>query len=90
VNGRIAVIGVTPGQHSPIPDYVSLILKNVTIRGIANGSREMFLDLIRAIECNGIETVVVKTFKFQEVPEAFAFFAAARHLGKVLIGFDRR
>jgi NADPH:quinone reductase-like Zn-dependent oxidoreductase len=68
VNGRIAVIGVTPGQRSPIPDYVSLILKNVTIRCIANGSREMFLDLIRAIESNGIQTVVAKTFTFDEAP----------------------
>lgn len=90
MNGRIAVIGVTPGQRSPIPDYVSLILKNVTIRGIANGSREMFLDLIRAIESNGIETIVAKTFTFDEAPEAFAFFAPAQHLGKVLIEFDRR
>lgn len=80
----------TPGQRSPIPDYVSLILKNVTIRGIANGSREMFLDLIRAIESNGIQTVVAKTFTFDEAPEAFAFFAPAQHLGKVLIAFDRR
>ncbi|KFE50557.1 zinc-dependent alcohol dehydrogenase family protein [Pseudomonas syringae] len=89
VNGRIAVIGVTPGQASPIPDYVSLIIKNVTIRGIANGNRKMFVDLIRAIELNGIDTVVAKTFKFDEAPEAFAYFAAAQHLGKVLIEFDR-
>lgn len=90
VNGRIAVIGVTPGQQSPIPDYVSLIIKNVTIRGIANGSRKMFVDLIRAIESNAIETVVAKTFKFADAPQAYAYFAAAKHVGKVLIEFDRR
>lgn len=89
VNGRIAVIGVTPGQNSPIPDYVSLILKNVTIRGVANGSRKMFVDLIRAIEANKIETVVARTFKFDDAPEAYAYFAAAQHVGKVLIEFDR-
>lgn len=90
VNGRIVVIGVTPGQQSPIPDYVSLIIKNVTIRGIANGNRKMFLDLIRAIESNGIETVVAKTFKFADAPEAYSYFAAAKHIGKVLIEFERR
>ncbi|MCD5973519.1 zinc-dependent alcohol dehydrogenase family protein [Pseudomonas quasicaspiana] len=90
VNGRIAVIGVSPGQQSPIPDYVSLILKNVTIRGIANGNRKMFEDLLRAIEVNGIQTVVAKTFKFDEAPEAYAYFAAAKHIGKVLIEFDKR
>lgn len=30
VNGRVVVIGVTPGQKSPIPDYVSFLVKNVT------------------------------------------------------------
>lgn len=88
VNGRIAVIGVTPGQHSPIPDYLSLIIKNVTIRGIANGNRTMFVDLVRAIEANGIETVIAKTFKFDDAPAAYAYFAAAEHVGKVLIEFD--
>ncbi len=90
VNGRIAVIGVSPGQKSPIPDYLSLILKNVTIRGIANGNRKMFKELLRAIEVNGIQTVVAKTFKFDEAPEAYAYFAAAKHIGKVLIEFDHR
>ncbi|GFZ68475.1 NADPH:quinone oxidoreductase [Pseudomonas amygdali pv. eriobotryae] len=89
VNGRIAVIGVTPEKHSPIPDYLSLILKNVTIRGIANGSRAMFVDLIRAIEANGVETVVARTFKFADAPQAYAYFAAAKHIGKVLIEFER-
>lgn len=89
VNGRIAVIGVSPGQNSPIPDYVSLILKNVTIRGIANGNRKMFVDLVRAIEANGIETVVAKTFTFENAPDAYAYFAAAQHVGKVLIEFNR-
>lgn len=89
VNGRIAVIGVTPGKQSPIPDYLSLILKNVTIRGIANGNRKMFVDLLRAIEVNRIQTVVAKTFKFADTPAAYAYFAAAQHMGKVLIEFER-
>jgi NADPH:quinone reductase-like Zn-dependent oxidoreductase len=89
VNGRIAVIGVTSGQQSPIPDYVSLILKNLTIRGIANGNRKMFVDLLRAIEVNSIQTVVAKTFKFVDAPAAYAYFAAAQHMGKVLIEFER-
>ncbi|KPX57976.1 putative alcohol dehydrogenase [Pseudomonas amygdali pv. tabaci] len=72
-----------------LSDYLSLILKNVTIRGIANGSRAMFVDLIRAIEANGIETVVARTFKFADAPQAYAYFAAAKHIGKVLIEFER-
>ena len=86
-NARIAVIGVTPGQQSPIPNYLSLILKNVTIRGIANGSRKMFLELLRATAANRIETVISKTFKFADAPAAYAYFAAQQQVGKVLIEF---
>lgn len=87
-NARIAVIGVTPGQQSPIPNYLALILKNLTIRGIANGSRKMFSELLRATEANRIETVVSKTFKFADAPAAYAYFAAQQQVGKVLIEFD--
>ena len=87
-NARIAVIGVTPGQQSPIPNYLALILKNLTIRGIANGSRKMFSELLRATEANRIETVVSKTFKFADAPAAYAYFAAQQQqVGKVLIEF---
>ncbi|TWE05721.1 NADPH:quinone reductase-like Zn-dependent oxidoreductase [Pseudomonas sp. AG1028] len=87
-NARIVVIGVTPGQQSPIPNYLSLILKNVTIRGIANGSRKMFTELLRATEANRIETVISKTFKFEDTPAAYAYFAAQKQVGKVLIEFN--
>ncbi|MEB2847071.1 zinc-dependent alcohol dehydrogenase family protein [Endobacterium cereale] len=87
VNGRIVVIGVTPGKGPAIPDYVAFIAKNITIRGIANGSRAMFVDLLRAIEANGMETPVSKVFKFDDAPQAYAYFAAAEHVGKVMIEF---
>ncbi|RMT49623.1 alcohol dehydrogenase [Pseudomonas savastanoi] len=86
VNGRIAVIGVTPEKHSAIPDYLSLILKNVTIRGIANGSRAMFVDLIRAIEANGVETVVARAFKFADAPPSLRLFCCGKAYRK---GIDR-
>lgn len=86
-NARIAVIGVPPGQQSPIPNYLALILKNLTIRGIANGSRKMFSELLRATEANRIETVVSKTFKFADAPAAYAYFAAQQQVGKLLIEF---
>ncbi|AYO93799.1 zinc-dependent alcohol dehydrogenase family protein [Xanthomonas axonopodis] len=84
-NATIVVIGVTPGASSPIPDYVALIRKNVTIRGIANGSRAMFVDLLRAIEQHRIKTLHSKTFRFDEAPQALDYFAKAQHVGKVLI-----
>lgn len=87
VNGRIVIIGVTPGQRPAIPDYVSFITRNITIRGIANGSRAMMCDLLRAVAANRMTTVVSRTFAFDEAPEAYAYYAAAKHAGKVMIRF---
>jgi NADPH:quinone reductase-like Zn-dependent oxidoreductase len=84
-SARIIVIGVSPGEGNAIPDYLSLILKNVTIRGIANGSRAMFVDLLDAMVANGMTTVVDRVFPFAEAPDAVRYFAAAGHLGKVMI-----
>lgn len=86
-NARIIVIGVSLGEGPAIPDYPSLILKNVTIRGIANGSRAMFVDLLDAMVANGMTTIVDRTFAFDDAPAAFRYFAAAGHLGKVMIAF---
>lgn len=85
VNGRIVIIGVTAGQGMSVPGYGTLIGKNLTLKGIANGSREMLTKLVRAVEANGIETVVNKTFPFDAAPEAYAYLASAEHVGKVMI-----
>ncbi|HEX7855660.1 MAG TPA: NAD(P)-dependent alcohol dehydrogenase [Sphingobium sp.] len=87
VLGRIVIIGVTAGQGMAIDNYGTIIGKNLTVRGIANGSREMLARLVRAVDANRIETVVNKTFAFDQSPEAYAYLAAAEHVGKIMIQF---
>lgn len=87
VNGRIVIIGVTAGQGMSVPNYGTIIGKNLTLKGIANGSRAMLADLVRAVEVNSIEPVVNKVFKFDSSREAYAYFSAAEHVGKVMIEF---
>jgi NADPH:quinone reductase-like Zn-dependent oxidoreductase len=87
INARIIIVGVSPGEGAAIPDYLSLIAKNVTIRGIANGSRAMFVDLLDAMVANRMTTVVDRIFAFDDAPDAVRYFAAANHLGKVMIAF---
>ena len=87
VNGTIVVVGLTPGVQHAIPDYLKFVTHNMTIRGIANGSRAMMVDLLAAVETHGIKTVVSKTFPFDEAPDAYRYFAQAQHVGKVMIAF---
>lgn len=86
VNGRLVIIGVTAGKATEgLPNYGSIIGKNLTLRGIAEGSRAMLVRLLRAVEANGIEPVVNRVFPFDQAREAYAYLAAAEHVGKVMI-----
>lgn len=85
VNSRIVIIGVTAGNLDGLPNYGAIIGKNITLRGIAAGSRSMLVDLMRAVEANGIEPVVDRVFPFDQAKEAYAYLAQGEHVGKVLI-----
>jgi len=86
VNARIVIIGVSGGQPAAaLPNYGTIIGKNITIRGIAAGSRAMLQRYVRAIEANGIEPVIDRVFPFAEAPAAYAYLAQGAHVGKILI-----
>lgn len=84
VNGRIVTIAVGSAD-GPLPNYGSIIGKNLTIRGIAEGSRAMLVRLLRAIAANNIQPVIDRTFPFDEAPAAFAYLKSGAHVGKVMI-----
>lgn len=85
VNGRIVIIGVTVGAGTALPNYGTIIGKNLTLRGIANGSRAMLVDLVRFVEQEGIRPAVHGCFDFDDAPGAYACLAAGGHVGKILI-----
>lgn len=84
-NGRIVLIAVGPLPDSPLPNFGSIIGKNITIKGIAEGSRTMFVRLLKAIDLHGIQPVIDRTFDFDEAPAAYAHLASACHVGKVMV-----
>jgi len=83
-NGRIVLIGVG-GADGPLPNYGMIIGKNLTVKGIAAGSRGMMVRLMRAMEANDIKPVADKVFPFVEVPAALEYLKSGSHMGKVLI-----
>lgn len=84
-NGRIVLIAVGPAPDAPLPNFGAIIGKNLTIRGIAEGSRAMFVRLIETIAANGIQPVIDRSFGFEQADEAYAYLASASHVGKVVI-----
>jgi NADPH:quinone reductase-like Zn-dependent oxidoreductase len=85
-NARIVIIGALAGAASEgLPNYGTIIGKNLTLRGIAEGSREMLADLVRAVDTNGIQPVIDRTFTFDEARAAYEYLKSGSHVGKVLI-----
>jgi NADPH:quinone reductase-like Zn-dependent oxidoreductase len=80
--GEIAMIGVlTRGESTPHP----LMFKGASLRGILVGSREMALQLNRAIEASDIHPVIDKIFPFDEAAEAYRYQGSPDLFGKVVI-----
>jgi NADPH:quinone reductase-like Zn-dependent oxidoreductase len=85
-NARLALIGALAGQPAqPLPNFGSILGKNLVLRGITAGNRRMLQDLVRATDANGLVPVIGATFSFQEAPAAYAHLKSGQCVGKLLI-----
>lgn len=86
VGGRIAIIGALAGNAADgLPNYGSIIGKNLIIGGIASGSRAMLARLLEAAEVNNIVPAIDSSFAFDNAAAAYAHLKSGAHLGKVVI-----
>lgn len=85
VGGHVALIGVLAGGGDFDPR--GILMKSVRLQGIYVGSREMFEELNRAIEANGLKPVIDKTFAFAEAREALRYMESGSHFGKIVIKY---
>uniref|UniRef100_A0A8H7NE53 Enoyl reductase (ER) domain-containing protein n=1 Tax=Bionectria ochroleuca TaxID=29856 RepID=A0A8H7NE53_BIOOC len=91
--GTIACIGYLSGKDDDEGDgglnrlnvNVLALRRNVTLKGILNGPRDRFEEMLGFYEKKGIRPVVDKVFKFEEAKEAFKYLAEGAHFGKVVI-----
>ncbi len=88
IGGSVQMIGVLTEPDEPF-NPMSILGKGLTVQGIfAVGSTAMARRMNRAIEANGMEPVVDRTFSFDEVQEAYQYQDAGKHHGNVVITVD--
>lgn len=88
VEGRIATLGAlggSPADGVPAAAQGALIGKNIIIKGIASGSRQMLIDALRTVAEAEIKTIIDREFAFADTQAAYAHLQGGGHLGKVLI-----
>ncbi|KAI0071141.1 NAD-P-binding protein [Panus rudis PR-1116 ss-1] len=62
-----------------------LIHRAAMYRAIWIGSVQQFEDMNRLISAKKLRPVIDKVFAFKEVPEAYAYLASQKHVGKVVV-----
>lgn len=87
--GTIACIGYLSGKVDSEEDRTNVNLlalrKTVTLKGLINGPRERFEEMVAFYEDKGIKPVVDRVFAFDEADEALRYLYSGGHFGKVVV-----
>lgn len=87
--GLVNCIGYLSGKVNEPDDRTNLnvliLSRNSTVKGIINGPKDRFEEMIRFYEKHQIRPVVNHAFPFKESKEAFKFLYNGSHFGKVVI-----
>jgi NADPH:quinone reductase-like Zn-dependent oxidoreductase len=84
LRGHISLVGGLAGWAGEVP-ITALVGGNLRVIGIAVGSREQQLAMIRAIDANGIRPVVDSSYPLEELADAFRHQESGRHFGKICV-----
>ena len=81
---RVGVIGVLDGLESQL-NVFSLIMRQVSLRGIYMESVTELVRFARAVEAVCLEPLVDRVFSFDQASAAYEYLKSQRHFGKVVI-----
>lgn len=86
IGGHVSLIGVLTGWSGEVMTALQMS-KSVAVKGITVGSREDQVNMIAAIEANGIKPVIDSRFPLDDIAGAFAHQRAQKHFGKICLEF---
>lgn len=82
--GRVSLIGVLTGTAGVVNPGL-ILFKSLAVQGIYVGSRDMFVDMNRAMELAKLKPVVDRSLSWSEASEAYRYLESGSHFGKVVI-----
>lgn len=83
IGGHVALIGALtePAAFNP----TTIFMKAIRVQGIFVGSRQMMLEMNKAISIHKLKPVVDRVFEFNEAREALRHMESGSHFGKIVI-----
>ena len=87
--GLINCIGYLSGKEDAEGDRtntnVLALKRNVTLKGLLNGPRDRFEEMLSFYREKEIKPIIDKVFTFEESKEALKYLFSGSHFGKVVI-----
>jgi NADPH:quinone reductase-like Zn-dependent oxidoreductase len=83
--GHIALIGAVAGFETDAMPFAIAQAKRLRLQGVTVGSRRDQIDMIRAIEANGIKPVIDSHFPLEKLADAFRHLNSGGHVGKICV-----
>ena len=82
---HVAIIGAVAGFKIDTIPFAIVQARRLRLQGVTVGSRRDQIDMVRAIEINGIKPVIDRSFPLEKLADAFRYLNAGQHFGKVCI-----
>lgn len=86
VAGHISIIGILSGVECSL-ELIPALTKQIRLQGVLVGSRAQQIEMIRAIERNGMHPVIDKSFPLEDIVAAFRHQESNAHIGKICLEF---
>lgn len=87
--GCISCIGYLSGKEDEAGDRLNTnvlaLRRNVTLKGMLNGPKDRFEEMVKFYGKHNIHPVIDRTFKFEEAKDALKYLYSGSHFGKVVI-----
>lgn len=91
--GTISCIGYLSGKQDEPGDRTNVnvlaLTRNVTLKGVMNGPRDRFEEMVGFVEKNEVHPVIDRVFGFEEGKEALKYLFSGKHFGKVVVKVDQ-
>ncbi len=84
VGAHVSVIGILTGLGGEI-SIVTALIKQLRLQGLIVGSRTQQIDMVKAIDANGMRPVVDKVFPLENIVQAFQYQESNKHFGKICL-----
>jgi len=84
VGGHISVIGILSGVAGSF-NIVTALVRQLRLLSVLVGSRRQQIDMIRAIDANGLKPIIDSQFPLEEIVAAFRHQESNRHFGKICL-----